>query len=641
MKRICFILGFMLLYFSGISQHFDSGVLDEIAKADKEGFRLKSDFTESNNYSDYNLVYQRMEWSVDPAIKYIAGSVTSYFKSLVEELNEIEFDLNSEMIVDSVKQRDIPLNFILENNRLTISLDNTLRLNELDSVQVYYQGEPDKKNEEIFSVTYHSGVPVLWTLSEPYGAMEWWPCKQSLIDKIDSIDVIVTCPDAYKTASNGILVSDVAESVLRKMHWKHRYPIVTYLVAIAVTNYVDYSDTLRFDDGRTMPILNYVYPEYLNTAKIESPNTAKVMKIFNDLIGEYPFSKEKYGHAQFGWSGGMEHQTMSFMFDLRFDLLAHELAHQWFGNYITLGTWQDIWLNEGFATYMTGLTYENFEDGEYWPSWKRITLNSIVSSPEGSVFVKDTTDIDRIFSSRLSYSKGAYLLHMLRWILGDEAFFAGIQQYFKDPKIGGGFASNSQFIKHMEEAGDTSLIEFFNDWYYGEGYPVYSANYVNQNNGVLKITLSQSTSHSSVNFFEMPVPVRVYNSDKTDSLDFRLANTSNNQEFFVNIDFEVAELKIDPEKWIISKTSQIVKNKAVHSLNDIIIYPNPFGETISVYVPVNEQIISARLFSANGVLIREFVGNQTTFNCKDIANGNYIFSITTKGGQFAQKVVKQ
>jgi aminopeptidase N len=547
------------------------------------------------------------------------------------------------MIVDSVKQRKTQLNYTLKNNKLTIALADTLKMNELDSVSVYYKGVPEKEINGFgsFSISSHEGVPELWTLSEPYGAMEWWPCKQSLTDKIDSTDIIISCPDAYRTASNGILVSEITEAGIRKMHWKHRYPIATYLVAIAVTNYVDYSDTLKFDDGRIMKILNYVYPEYLNTAKIESANTAEVMKVFNDLIGEYPFSKEKYGHAQFGWGGGMEHQTMSFMVNLKFGLLAHELAHQWFGDYITLATWQDIWLNEGFATYMTGLAYEHISNGEYWPNWKTVTLNGIVSLPNGSVFVKDTTDISQIFNLRLSYSKGAYLLHMLRWILGDEHFFAGMQNYFNDPEIAGGFARNSQFVRHMEMAGDTTLTGFFNDWYYGEGYPVFSVLYTPAGDGVLKITLSQTASHNSADFFEIPVQVRVYNSDKSDSLDFRLLNTLNNQEFYVNVDFDVADLKIDPDKWIISKTSQVVKIKEVNSLKDIFVYPNPFDESISVVMPVNDQIISAQLFSANGTLIKKFGGNKTTLNCTGIANGNYILSIKTLKGLFSQKIVKQ
>ncbi len=640
---ILFILIFILFGFSVLAQDFDPKFTDKIAKAEQRNFKLKTGFSESDNYALYDLVYQRMEWNVDPAIKYISGSVTSYFTSNTEGLNSIEFDLSSEMIVDSVKQSDTNLNFTLKENKLTIQLSKPLKINVLDSAQVYYQGEPEKEMISgfgSFTVSQHDSVAALWTLSEPYGAMEWWPCKQSLTDKIDSIDVIVSCPQAFRTASNGLLVSEEVINNFRVMHWKHRYPIATYLVAIAVTNYVGYSDTVKFDDGTAMKILNYVYPENVETAKSQTAVTADLINLYSELIGKYPFSKEKYGHAQFGWGGGMEHQTMSFMGGFGFDLQAHELAHQWFGDFVTLASWHDIWLNEGFATFMTGLAYEHFYHEDYWPLWKSKTLEQIVNVPDGSVFVPDTTDINRIFSSRLSYSKGAYLLHMLRWILGDEKFFNGLKAYFNDPEIAGGFVQNAQFVKHMETAGDTSLTEFFNDWYFGEGYPLYSADYASQGEGILRITLTQVSSHNSVDFFEMPVPVRVYNAGKTDSMDYRLNNTENNQEFLVNTTFEVAGLAIDPDKWIISKTLEIVKANPEPGINEIVIYPNPVHETINLFKTSTSKIISSKLISPGGEVIREFAGNHTVLNCKGIAPGTYILHIQTSKGTFNQKIIK-
>ncbi len=641
-KKAVIILLFVIFGFNGIAQNFNPDFTDKMALSEQNSFKLKNAFKESADYASYDLVYQRMEWEINPNIKYISGVITSYFTSQKSGLTEIEFDLNSQMSVDSVLQQNEKISFVLNENKLVIELNQPLQNQELDSVQIYYQGIPEQEASGFgsFTKSEHKGVPIIWTLSEPYGAMEWWPCKQSLVDKIDSIDVIVTSPDSFRTASNGILVSEIVEDSIRTMHWKHRYPIATYLVAIAVTNYVDYSDTVKFADGREMDILNFVYPEYLERAKNESAVTPEVIELFNDLIGEYPFSKEKYGHAQFSWGGGMEHQTMSFMYNLSFDLLVHELAHQWFGDYITVGTWQDIWLNEGFATYMTALAYEHFFDGNYWPIWKTKTLQRIVSEPDGSVFVRDTTDISALFSSRLSYSKGAYLLHMLRWVLGDEHFFEAMRSYYNDPAIANGFARNKQFVEHMEMAGDTILTEFFNDWYYGEGFPVYSASYAPQGSG-LKITLSQTTSHQSVEFFEMPVPVRVYNSGKTDSMDFRLNSISNNQEFFVETDFKVADLVIDPDHWIISQTSEIVKAIPNPPLNEAVIYPNPFTESFSVYIPSGQQLVSTKIYNAEGMLIKEFVGNNSIFDCTGISNGVYLIQFQTDLGMFEKKMVKQ
>src|SRR5690554_5035294 len=540
---------------------------------------------EAGGFAAYDLIYQRMEWQLDPGIRYIKGKITSYVKSLVLDLEYVEFDLDSTMTIDSIKHQENYLTFVREGDKFFIQLPGRLAVGEIDSVVVYYQGEPASSGFGSFTQSTHGieNTPVIWTLSEPYGALEWWPCKQSLTDKIDSIDVIVTTPEPYRTASNGVLVSETVADTLRTMHWKHRHPITTYLVAIAVTNYVDYSDFAELDDGRKIEILNYVYPDYLEAAKTFTPVTVDVMKFFNELIGEYPFSDEKYGHAQFGWGGGMEHQTMSFMGSFGFELIAHELAHQWFGNYITLGSWQHIWLNEGFATYLTGLAVEDYYGSTEFMRWKQRNLSSITSLPGGSVFVEDTTNISQIFSSRLSYAKGGYLLHMLRWVLGDESFFRGIKNYLNDSEIANGFAQHDQLIAHFEAAADTNLTEFFYDWYYGEGYPVYDLQFKSDNTQT-EILLSQTPSHSSVDFFEMPVPVRVYSAGRKDSADYRLVHMTNDQLFVINPGFRVADIVIDPERWLISVAGDITSASATKDYNDIKIFPNPFHKHLTVTV---------------------------------------------------------
>lgn len=633
------ILMFILLA-EGAAQEPDPFFSDKKAVADRQIFMKKAGFTEPANYTSYDLIYQRMEWEVDPAVKYIRGKITSFFVSQQANLAEIEFDLHDEMIVDSVIQKGNPVNFWRNENKINIQLNEGISEGQTDSLSVYYQGEPPATGFGSFTIGTHNKTPVLWTLSEPYGAMEWWPCKQSLADKIDSIDIIVTTPEFYRTASNGILVSETVLDGKRTMHWKHRYPIATYLVGIAVTNYESYSDFLELDDGRKIEILNFVYPENLENARERTPVTVEVMELFNRLIGEYPFADEKYGHAQFGWGGGMEHQTMSFMFNFGFELIAHELAHQWFGNYITLASWQHIWLNEGFATYLTGLAYEQYKDGFYWYDWRRLTVQRITSLPGGSVSVPDTTNVSRIFNGRLSYSKGAYILHMLRWVLGDPDFFKALQNYYNDPKSANGFARHEQVMAHFEATGDTSLTEFFNDWYYGEGFPVYSLEYSQTTNQELKITLAQSTSHPSVDFFEMPVPVRVYNTEKTDSVDFRLVHTVNNQVFWVDPGFEVSEIKIDPDYWLISKTAEAVKVEIAENPKTVHVFPNPFKNKISVILNGNQSLLKTSLYNSDGKLLYQFAKNQSTLDLTHLPQGIYILKIETSKERTEQKIVK-
>lgn len=637
-------LSILLLVLAGLAvfaQQPDADFTDKMALQERQKFLLKSAFVENKTSAEYDLVYQRMQWQVNPGVKYIQGSVTSYFKSRLQQLSVVEFDLRTGMVVDSVLQSNQTIAFTHKNDKLAIQI-RPLAQNETDSVQVFYHGEPESEISGFgsFSTNNHAGVPALWTLSEPYGAMEWWPCKQSLADKIDSIDIIVTTPEIYRTASNGKLVSETVKAGLRTMHWKHRHPIATYLVAIAITNYAEYSDWLELEDGRKIEILNFVYPENLEKAKTETPVTVEMIALYNRLIGEYPFADEKYGHAQFGWGGGMEHQTMSFMYNFGFELVAHELAHQWFGDYITCGSWQDIWLNEGFATYLSGLVYENLLDGYWWPQFKKLNVERIVSQPGGSVYVKDTTNIETIFSGRLSYSKGAWILHMLRWTLGDEAFFEGMKSYFNDQEVANGFATTSQFVKHMEAAGDTSLTTFFNEWFYGEGFPVYAANFKPAGSGLLSIELSQIPSHPSVDFFEMAVPVRVYSKNRTDSTDFRLNNTVNNQEFLVKVDFSVAELVIDPEYWLVSRTSQVVSNAEVGKDITVGIYPNPFTDQLYISLPDNEKVIAIKLFSTSGGEIPVEYKEGRILNVSHLPRGTYVIQVIASDKLFEEKVVK-
>lgn len=641
LRKGLFILLLVSAVLAAFAQQPDAYFTDKMALQERQKFLLKSAFVENQTYDDYDLVYQRLEWQVDPGIKYIQGSVTSYFKSRLQQLSVVEFDLRTGMVVDSVFQRNQQVTFTHQDDKLAVQI-RPLSLSETDSVQVFYHGEPEPEISGFgaFSTNNHAGVPALWTLSEPYGAMEWWPCKQSLADKIDSIDIIVTTPEMYRTASNGKLVSETVKAGLRTMHWKHRHPIATYLVAIAVTNYAEYSDWLELGDGRKIEILNFVYPENLEKAKTETPVTAEMIALYNRLIGEYPFADEKYGHAQFGWGGGMEHQTMSFMYNFGFELVAHELAHQWFGDYITCGSWQDIWLNEGFATYLSGLVYENLLDGYWWPQFKKVNVERIVSQPDGSIYVKDTTNVETIFSPRLSYSKGAWILHMLRWTLGDEAFFEGMKSYFNDPEVAKGFATTSQFVKHMEAAGDTSLTTFFNEWFYGEGYPVYHAEFKPAGTGLLSIQLSQIPSHPSVDFFEMAVPVRVYSKNRADSTDLRLINTTNDQEFLVNVDFPVAELKIDPDYWLVSKTSQIVGNARIVTNEEITIHPNPALNQLFITLPASETMVSVKIFSLSGKLQLHEIGTRQLVNVAHLPEGTYILQVTTDKNLFEDKFVK-
>ena len=596
----------------------------------------------SNEYTEnYDLKYHRLEWDVDPAEYYIQGVVTSFFVPLEADFQEINFDLSSDLTVNEVLYHGTALSYTLhDDDRLQIFLPATITENTLDSISVDYEGQPGSSGFGAFATSTHNGAPALWTLSEPYGAKEWWPCKQSLDDKIDSIDVIVRTPAENRVASNGSLISEIEDGSDKIFHWKHRYPIPAYLIAIASTNYAVFSDFVELPDGQSIEILNYVYPENLAQAHSSLSNTVQIMELFNELFGVYPFASEKYGHAQFGWGGGMEHQTMSFMGGFSFSLQAHELAHQWFGDKVTCGSWEHIWLNEGFATYLTGLTNEFILGQSAWTNWKQGQISNVTSQAGGSVWVSDTTSVGRIFSGRLSYAKGSLLLHMLRWEMGDDAFFQALRNYLQNPDRAFNYALTANLQTELEAESGLDLDEFFNDWFYGEGYPSYHIQWASNSSNDFQLYLNQTTSHTSVDFFEMTLPILVSGQGQ-DSL-LRIPHTNNGQVLNFNLPFEVENVSFDPELWICS-TQNLVENvdfvtstNTISELIGIKLYPNPANDFVFIEFTDNNEVagkIILRNQLGQEVRQREINGAKTQIPTNTLTPGIYTLEILTKEGR--------
>jgi len=613
---------------------------------EQKAFDLKMKFVQSAETNTYNILYHKILWEINPANRFIKGEVSSHFKSLTNNMAYIYFDLINALTVDSITQNGHKLTFTHTNNLIKISLTKTLNTGDIDSVTVFYKGIPQSLTGfGSFEIDTHNGIPVLWTLSEPYGAREWWPCKQSLTDKIDSIDIYVKTASQYKVGSNGKLIFENISGNTKLTYWKHRFPIAAYLVAIAVTNYESYSHTAQVDENNTVEILNYVYPEDKEWAQESTKYTVDVIELYSKLFIPYPFYKEKYGHAQFGWGGGMEHQTMSFMGGFSEHLIAHELAHQWFGNYVTCGSWQHIWINEGFAVFCEFLAEENLHPDNYL-NWKTARLDYLLSKIQsGKIFVEDTTSVSRIFDYALTYQKGGYILQMLRTQIGDNAFFAGIKELLTNPKTSGGFAVAEDVQTYLEEAADTSLTAFFSDWYYGEGYPIYQINWNQDLNNKLEIKISQTTTDVSVPFFALRVPILLKGLTKEQLV--YLHNTENNQIFNLKTDFQVNEIVFDPDLNIIAPhpAEIVLRIEDKRETDNLVsVMPNPAKEIITIK-PINKvEIYELDIINAAGqqMLSKEFSKNhqKTSVNISNLPTGNYVIRISTNKGLVIKQFIK-
>lgn len=604
----------------------------------------KINFKASSETNNYDIIYHKVNWEVDPEAYYIKGSVLSYFKALANNFNTVNFDIIDALTIDSVTSNGQKLSFNHKNNLVAITLEKPLSMHHFDSVTIYYQGIPDASSGfTAFDTAYHNGVPSLWTLSEPYGAREWWPCKQSLTDKIDSIDIFVRTPKMYKVGSNGKLMYEQITGNEKLTYWKHRYPITTYLVAIAVTNYEEFSHFANVDEENSVEIVNYVYPEDKEWAETDALETVKIMEFFSEIFIPYPFYKEKYGHAQFGWRGGMEHQTMSFMKHFSEPLITHELAHQWFGDYVTCASWQHIWINEGFAEFCESLAQERFYPGN-WSDWKKNEIEAVIENAEsGSVFVDDTTNVSRIFDRYLTYKKGGLILQLLRTQVGDEAFFSGIRNYLNNDKIANGFATAEDFKQFIETEADTSLTQFFDDWYYGEGYPIYQIEWTQDAENNIDFTISQSTTHASVMFFALKIPVLLKGENKEQLIE--LHNTSNNQRFVFNPGFYVEEIVFNPYYNIITPKAEIkfIINESDNS-EIVEIMPNPANNVLNIKAGRGIGFSKIDILSTSGK--QTFVKNynidtrKTEINIKPLQSGVYYIRIITSRGEIIKRFVK-
>lgn len=600
MLRSFFLVGLLLAGRLHGQLIIEKEVLHEIARSESSGHLGHAKSGTGEPSRGFDMRYHRLELTVDPAVRAIEGQVTHYFETLVD-LDRITLDLSMSLVVSSVERQGSQLSFNHADDQLIIDFPELLVTGTLDSITVQYSGEPGTSGFGSFVQAAHQGSPIIWTLSEPYGALDWWPSKQDLNDKADSLDVLVTVPEGQRVASNGLLMAemDLGNGTVQH-HWRHRHPINYYLVAFAVTNYSTFSLSVPLENS-TVEVLNYVFPENLGDAQAGTPDVIAQMQLYSQLFGEYPFADEKYGHAQFGWGGGMEHQTMSFMGNFNYELIAHELAHQWFGDMVTCASWEDLWLNEGFATYLSGLCYEHLAP-QYWLPFKRSWRNLIISQPGGSVLVTDTLNNARLFSSRLTYAKGAYLVHMLRWVCGDEAFYQGITNYLNDPTIRNGSAYTTQLVDHLEATSGLDLSTFMENWYMGQGYPTYVLSWAPTGGNTLTIQLDQTTSHPSVGFYAMPVPVHIKNStqDTTVVLDHGFSG----QQFAVDLTFAPDSVIFDPDLWILSGQNLVLAVPPTSFVTDRpVLYPSPVAQELNIYLGKEEAgVVEVEILDATGRL---------------------------------------
>ncbi|MDM7916406.1 MAG: M1 family metallopeptidase, partial [Candidatus Eisenbacteria bacterium] len=460
-------------------------------------------------------------------------------------LDTLVLDLTDSLAVDAVLRSDRPLAFSHAGGLLSIALAPPLSPGDTGSVTVLYHGRPPRTALLGFAFeTRDDGSPGAYTLSEPDGASSWWPCKDVPSDKMTAT-IDLTVPDTLWAGSNGRLVSDEVAAGRRRQVWRESHPIAPYLVSIACTNYARFGGTFVSQDGIEMPLLFLAWPEDSADAAASWGRTAAMLAAFEDRFGPYPFLSEKYGMAEFSWGGAMEHQTLSSMGAYSIDgtdgndwIVAHEMAHQWWGDDVTCADFDHIWLNEGFARYAEAIWFESQGGIEAYRDWMRRMWRP---SFPGAIVPPDY-----LFNSTV-YLKGAWVLHMLRGILGDEAFFDVLSLYRS--RHSGGAATTEDLIRAAETVAGRSLRWFFDPWIYGTGRPAYLTSWTTDpgpEGTAIELTIEQTQPEPP---FRMPIEVEI--EDALGSYRVRVDDSLRVQTFRIAIRMPVEGTRLDPDDWIL------------------------------------------------------------------------------------------
>ncbi len=538
---------------------------------------------------NYDVKHVSFDIEVGNTSTNIKGVVTTTATTVISNFSVYTFELDGQLTIDSVKIDGNKLPVQTTGAVRKVSLLSPLANNTSFKAEVYYHGQPTSGSGQFFTGGLHkiqrpSGTNILYTISDPDRTDEWWPCKQSLKDKIDSVDMWVTVPDSLKVGTNGLLVNTTALAASRvRYEWKTNYPIDYYLITLAVAPYSEYNYYMHFNDGSndSMLIQNFVYDSAMvmtPTVKGALDSTGVLVNYLSELYGKYPFYKEKYGHCLVGaLGGGMEHQTMTTLGPVNTQLIAHEMGHQWWGNNVTYGSWKDIWLSEGLATYTEQLYLEQFHGKAAALAERKAVFGSVMTKIFGSVYVDDTTSISRIFDSRLTYNKGAAVAHMLRYLAPhDSLFFKGLRDFQQQYAYGNAVTDDLKQV--FEQVYSKDLDSFFRQWVYGQGYPRYSIKYYQSGNDV-HIQINQSTTFfGSVPAFHMPVELRL-KSASGDTV-VQLMNTEASQNYVVNWSSTVTGIDIDPDDHIVNWNGAVTQDQSILSVKEtaktiVKIYPNP------------------------------------------------------------------
>jgi aminopeptidase N len=640
MKRIHFlyVLMWVVLPFFSLAQSACS--YKNFKGESSNALISQSDLADMNKY---DVHYYKLDLELQNYNVAVKGSATMA-ATVLADLSYITLQLHANMLIDSVQLNGVTTTYTRNDDVVKVQVNGTFTVNNLFTVTTFYHGNATLNGSSAIGNGYANSLPekVSWSLSEPTAAHEWWPCKQILSDKADSSDVWVTTDSVNKVGSNGVLqnISTIPGGKVR-YEWKSIHPIAYYLISVAVCPYLEYNTYAHPMGSDSILIQSYVYKNIDNEMLKSIEYTAPLIELFSEKFGLYPFADEKYGHCQSEVGGGMEHQTMSTMGFFDFGIIAHELGHQWFGDYVTNTSWSDIWLHEGFATYCELVANEGLMPITDQQAWVERQMNMSMSTAN-SVYAEDSMDVPRVFDPYSTYAKGGILLRMLRYEFNnDSLFFLGIRNYLQAHQYGN--VNASDFKTTMSQTIGKSLDVFFEQWYYKPGYPTLSARW-NQWSTKMWLQLKQTPNFTST-VFQTSIDVSIGYIDGDTTIRVWLDSATKMYAFDLP-EKKIIYVKIDRQNQILNNLLSVSKDlllsvpaESAFAFQQVVLFPNPSSEVITIQ---HANGCFAEIFDVTGKLHSSLMLQENaSVDISGFDKGIYVIRLT-KGDQTGHlKFVKQ
>ena len=506
----------------------------------------------------FDVTHYDLELRVNPDSQSITGALTVHAR-IVGPTAWLVLDLHTNLAVSTVTavdkpSRPRPLRFERREGRLWIAFPLTKQPGDTVRVCVAYGGKPVIARNPPWSGGFTwakttNGEPWIGVSCQGEGADLWWPCKDHPSDEPDTMSLHITVPQPLTCAANGRLQRVVQnKDGTRTFHWFISQPINNYLVTLNIAPYRTITGGYDSVTGMTIPVTFWFLPQDYDKARVLFTNFFKLIRFYEQRLGPYPFRKDKIGVAQTPYLG-MEHQTIT-AYGATFKtnaygydwLLFHEFGHEWWGNLVTCSDWRDMWLHEGFESYMEALYAESLQGQEAYH--KYVTGFRSRRASEMPVAPRESKTGHEIYAAPI-YSKGALVLHTLRYLIGDEAFFTALRRMaYPDPRmerVTDGrqcrFATTEDFREIAEESSGMKLDWFFELYLRQSKLP----KLITTTNGH-ELTLRWETPDHLA--FPMPVEVQVTTGKRRVNM---LSGTAQ-----ISID-PAKKLQIDPQRWILKE----------------------------------------------------------------------------------------